>query len=637
MRLNDLELGELFSIDVRSADTIPFAPEMAPGCEVMLEYGVSDSEVLLRFGPRMWSVEGASSQQHQDLLGILRDYPGRLCWVTDCQSRDQDKWQLGIQVHGFVSLLRWSNLQIGVDEKLVHEIRRRHLSNAAGIPDACLWLTEEILMPSPDGNGSSRIVVLGEGKNEPFTIHGRNIVVDVQVHNDKLLAKAIRPARRNQQRRPTILVEGEIAFQDASIIAILSTELRTQIEQESRRSEAYLNLWREYNRLERETVLRKAQQFGYMQYRQQPTPLPNGNWCFRIESSPENPRQIRTLRNARELGLEAAEQLPPEVVGIDSAATGNESKERESNDPRSAHFLGSFAGWNGTVLEIAPSSIDDVELRPPAEGFVYVSLHGSLSSLARRDQAQALISGRFEPMHLKLSAILLGVDMPVARRTVHAPLSKETQKLFKGTPTARQEEALRIALNTPDLALIQGPPGTGKTQVIAALNTRLAEITKDRLGISGTVLVSSFQHEAVRNAVAKINVLGLPAVKVGEKRGRDSQGGYGREASQWRKAKIEQIEATLHEPASIPRMEAEIQKLSIQYSLAPVPPAQAAVLLNDVLRIAAESLPVELRDEISDEVIRLRQFNSQAFDGSEETPAYCHAGSTRTANRLNRL
>lgn len=43
------------------------------------------------------------------------------------------------------------------------------------------------------------------------------------------------------------------------------------------------------------------------------------------------------------------------------------------------------------------------------------------------------------------------------------------KKIFKNDPTENQEKAIRIALNTPDIAIIQGPPGTGKTTVINAI------------------------------------------------------------------------------------------------------------------------------------------------------------------------
>ncbi len=48
-------------------------------------------------------------------------------------------------------------------------------------------------------------------------------------------------------------------------------------------------------------------------------------------------------------------------------------------------------------------------------------------------------------------------------------------KVFKNDPTKNQEKAIKIALNTPDIAIIQGPPGTGKTTVINAICERLFE------------------------------------------------------------------------------------------------------------------------------------------------------------------
>lgn len=73
-----------------------------------------------------------------------------------------------------------------------------------------------------------------------------------------------------------------------------------------------------------------------------------------------------------------------------------------------------------------------------------------------------------------------------------------------------QERALHVALNTPDIALIQGPPGTGKTSVIAALMERLAQTSNEPESISSSVLLTSFQHEAVENAAAPRWCLACP-------------------------------------------------------------------------------------------------------------------------------
>ncbi len=52
------------------------------------------------------------------------------------------------------------------------------------------------------------------------------------------------------------------------------------------------------------------------------------------------------------------------------------------------------------------------------------------------------------------------------------------KKIFsKNPPTPNQIEAIDIALNTPDIAIVQGPPGTGKTTIVTAIIERLNELS----------------------------------------------------------------------------------------------------------------------------------------------------------------
>ncbi len=111
--------------------------------------------------------------------------------------------------------------------------------------------------------------------------------------------------------------------------------------------------------------------------------------------------------------------------------------------------------------------------RPPTKGFIYYSLSGDEAVQTRRARArQSINEGRRLP---QLSYLLEGVAPPSARRRQLVGLSSYAKACFKGLPTERQKLALDVAINTPDIALIVGPPGTGKTQVIAALQRRLAE------------------------------------------------------------------------------------------------------------------------------------------------------------------
>lgn len=123
----------------------------------------------------------------------------------------------------------------------------------------------------------------------------------------------------------------------------------------------------------------------------------------------------------------------------------------------------------------------------------------------------------------QLAAILEDVyeGCPQSRhRETIPPLTREveTEIFGKFSPTPTQQEAIRIALNTPDIAIIQGPPGTGKTTVITAIVRRLNEIAGNSDNIFGQTLVSAFQHDAVNNAIERMDNFGLPVIKIGEKR-----------------------------------------------------------------------------------------------------------------------
>lgn len=105
----------------------------------------------------------------------------------------------------------------------------------------------------------------------------------------------------------------------------------------------------------------------------------------------------------------------------------------------------------------------------------------------------------------------------------YKPITVRTQKFLKEKfciedPTQDQKDAIEIALNTPDLAVIQGPPGTGKSTVIAAICDRLLEIAEkeeENQNNKKLILVSAFQNDTVEHIASKIYTLGLPTVKVG--------------------------------------------------------------------------------------------------------------------------
>lgn len=76
--------------------------------------------------------------------------------------------------------------------------------------------------------------------------------------------------------------------------------------------------------------------------------------------------------------------------------------------------------------------------------------------------------------------------------------------------TLNQLEAINIALNTPDFAIIQGPPGTGKTTVINAIMNALSDQEKDKELFYARNLVTAYQQDATKNMAEKLQIYGLP-------------------------------------------------------------------------------------------------------------------------------
>lgn len=106
----------------------------------------------------------------------------------------------------------------------------------------------------------------------------------------------------------------------------------------------------------------------------------------------------------------------------------------------------------------------------------------------------------------------------VQQKSTHPPLSdKVEKKIFKTKPTENQIDAIRMAINAKDIAIIQGPPGTGKTTVLNAIIERLNELNDKDLDKKGSIFISGYQHSAVENLIQRMSLNGIPTPKFGTK------------------------------------------------------------------------------------------------------------------------
>ncbi|MDR2694693.1 MAG: AAA family ATPase [Chitinispirillales bacterium] len=117
----------------------------------------------------------------------------------------------------------------------------------------------------------------------------------------------------------------------------------------------------------------------------------------------------------------------------------------------------------------------------------------------------------------QLSEILLGINAENeiryrGARNKNIPL-KDMGKYFAYPPTPNQAEALRVAYETPDIAVILGPPGTGKSGLIRAIIKAIEGRDKP---LNGTLL-TAYQHDALDNLMEHATVNGLPCIRYGGK------------------------------------------------------------------------------------------------------------------------
>jgi hypothetical protein len=171
----------------------------------------------------------------------------------------------------------------------------------------------------------------------------------------------------------------------------------------------------------------------------------------------------------------------------------------------------------GKIVKLEARSVvaESPEGALPPTGTISPDELGDRKRLARRDTAL----GRLRSGDTSLPD-LLSVLEGHGRTAIVGKLARWASPgvidaLGERTLTPAQARAVEIALNSPDVALIQGPPGTGKTTVIRILAQRLHELGR------GPVLLTSYQHEAVLRAVEGVMVGGVPAVRVGGRRGED--------------------------------------------------------------------------------------------------------------------
>ncbi|MFC0526121.1 DEAD/DEAH box helicase [Phytohabitans kaempferiae] len=586
MKINNIPYGKAETITLRLLGGNVSSRQIKIGDEVSLRASRADGGVLLRAGTDAWRVDGAEPGD-QDLLDTVvdTDLP-RITWV----SKVGQDGTIVVQVHRFAHTARWDReVVVGIDDDGLRSALR-FLPSRRTLDQVGEWLSDQFLIAVPADPHRQPRLLASAGPSQVdsergFQLHGQTVVANI-THKDgrPLLRNVVRVSGRRSRPVALTLVHARIAFRDVTRAAQVREVHRDEFRDLMGSGEQYLNHWDEYSERERIQIVDRALSLGFAPYFRVDR---LDSRTFRLHLEPEKGHAFLSRLSDDHTDLEASENAP------DGLKDGRLKIDDQGDD---AAFSGSVAAVNASACTVSLRVPRDRKFTPPPPtGDVYLSLVGDRVRLGRQLKARRLIETLSTPMP-QLGLLLEGTPVrgaDVPTRTIQ-PQELAAFAPYRGF-TKKQEAAVRIALNTPDIALIQGPPGTGKTSVITAIQDCLVQLGKEQGTVGHSVLVSSFQHDAVEEVVRRTEVLGLPAVKIGSRDGRDTS----EWVREWCERKANALRESLPPSGHLLRATRAVEALAVGYGRQPPPPERTADLVREVESLAGEYLPVALRARLA--------------------------------------
>ncbi|GAB2932014.1 hypothetical protein GCM10027280_19650 [Micromonospora polyrhachis] len=605
--------GQVLDLELRTVGAERIPDRFRSTDEVVLHGG--QGEILLGpAGPGSrggdTAVRGRGVRDEDALRLVLQARRRSVAWLARV---DRDRRGAAVRVHLFDRELLWGDeLRVGVDERAIMDARRRNRS-LGSVEEVCVWLHRQLMLGPLAGETYARAMLSGHAdggyRDTGFRLHGLDVDADLREHDGRLILTRLLIARRPPDGRQPALLRTSLTFTDDTTGARLEAHLLGQLGTAVAGERSYLELWQRYNEQEWAHAVRFATDLGTGHYTSCEA-IEDGAWRFRLAPDPKTRRFLEQIQEARAdepgLELQAANQVPSLLLGADEPGATTRS------GPAFSGPVGRIDLDHLQLVLVARTGHRD-ETAPPATGYLHYAYRGSEVSKQRREQARDRIArGRAEMKGLGL--LLNGVVPPDTRPLGFEAMSAATRAVFRGgRPTQRQREAIQMALNTTGIVLIQGPPGTGKTQVITALQQRLAEVDELVCTVGRNTLLTTYQHDALEHVLAKTTVYGLPGVKVDARRR-----GTVRTTERWRRQVLGQLHEDLAgRPASARRRQlVTVQTMISSYLVSP-PSAEGTVGL---LRQVEELVGWEVSPEVRNRVATVRDELELALDTSRVDP-----------------
>ena len=457
---------------------------------------------------------------------------------------------------------------IALDDRLLLDLRsQKKVPQTMSDEEIRTWVTEEFLL-DPISKNNTPALIIGQYASESdieeasgFSIIGREFIAKISKRDDQCLwVKAVHKIKKIP---PYIsLWEGLFSFVLDTINAkIKDPAFQHQFEQRRLDQEAFLNLWKCYYDIDSKFLNQKKEEAGTLFFFE---------WNAESEGSS---RRVLRLKNG----------YSDDACKFERAISGLPLDERDieipSSDERKKSIICRFIKLDGegNFIVEKPDNRRDI----PKNGELRLSLSGWEKATERRKLAlDRVVSQKCKLFSLYYHLFEQKIPVLSRRKQIRIKESEFFKAFDNKMPNEQQRTAIDICLNTPDIALVQGPPGTGKTQVIVALQKMIASLQSKHTQ-QESILITSYQHDAVDNVSQRTRIWGLPPYRYGAKKSQQGEQGF----RDWKNEMLNNLKKVIEKQESNPIYckIIELKQLILQIQYGNMPPKVQREFLHKIL------------------------------------------------------
>lgn len=336
----------------------------------------------------------------------------------------------------------------------------------------------------------------------------------VNIDNDKVLYKATKLMEKTQKEIAglrLVKLKEPFEFKDNSVKANIKEALES-----GELTSKYLEIWDKYAAKEGDLLLHKAREIGEVNIKE----VEADKFSLKVECD------LRDTLSEDDF-ICIMESTPPYFINktMDFMSYMQEYITKEMINPKNTQErIKTYKIDKITSDAIILEKQENMQLEDLKGKKFSLSIFGDFVALKRQYKArQRMLEGKSaNPIMPMIFASEVSENIKQIlnqqEKNTYPPLSDNVEKkIFKTKPTENQIEAIRMAINAKDIAIIQGPPGTGKTTVLNAIIERLNELNDRDLDKKGSIFIGGFQHSAVENLIQRMSLNGIPTPKYGKK------------------------------------------------------------------------------------------------------------------------